>query len=86
MSDISTHFAGAWHLFYVWAGGQPVFLQILIAWGAIELLRQLVRIPLAVLSAYNAKRRYSASLHKADKAVKAIQTRVAQKDPVVGRG
>lgn len=65
MTELMPLLQGTWQAFYGWAGEQPVFLQILFAWGAIELLKGLFYAPLAGLRAYASRRQYKVSMKKA---------------------
>jgi hypothetical protein len=65
MTEMTGLSVQVWRLFYTWAGGQPMFLQIVVAWGLIELVRGLLHAPLYALRAFRSRRQYSTSLKKA---------------------
>lgn len=65
MTEITALLLDAWRSLYGWAGAQPVFLQIIVAWAGIELLRGLWQVPVATLRAYHRRRQYRASFKKA---------------------
>ncbi|NIR29673.1 MAG: hypothetical protein GWN84_10265 [Gammaproteobacteria bacterium] len=65
MTEIIPLLVGTWQAFYEWAGEQPIFVQILFAWGAIELAKGLLYAPLAGLRAYASRRQYKVSMKKA---------------------